>query len=363
MGEMSEISNASPRVMSGVLSLAVIMGLGCGRPSPTPDASKASPVSAAKAEAERPSSPSPESTAEPASSAPTRIEADPAVQAEATAPVEPKVDLGAMSEKMGRRLRSKLRQQVSARVELRVVETEAEPDEGHSVFALFEYSSFEACVSKAGGGKKGREHCAEPLDDALGQQQRACTQLGLAHARFGPASPADPGYGGELELLATQRVETECVFHGVPRFVFVDIDADGQRELEVEIHSASWDWAFREQYAYAVDNRRIGWYREDLSPQLELDLKGCPGDIVNATYCSVGRYHFEDENGDGHVDLALESVGYQLGSYEATDEFGWPDEHPLGDEEYDDYDWEYNLDSHDKSIRIYDPGKDEWIAG
>jgi hypothetical protein len=263
----------------------------------------------------------------------------------------------AFSEKMQRRLRSKLREQHDARTQLASSLALPQPDGGVVVLALYELSAFEACVGQSDGSPEARKACANQTDDneRVLAGLRKCTDRGLVRARFGPPPKAQPAYGGELTVEATRPLQGGCTISTVRRFALEDVDGDGQPELALDVVGKTPQTTFRTETLYDVFTRTVGWYRTDLSPQFESALSEWFRESLDeeeGSGSTARRIRLEDDDGDGRVDLVIDEVRYHDDGECDLDETGWlrtirTDETCSG--EVVTVAWRY------------DPGKDQWI--
>jgi hypothetical protein len=262
----------------------------------------------------------------------------------------------AFSEKMQRRLRSKLREQHDARTQLASSLALPQPDGGVVVLALYELSAYEACVGKSDGTPEARKECANPTDDneRVLAGLRKCTERGLVRAHFGPPSKAEPAYGGELTVEATRPLQGGCTITKVRRFAFEDADGDGQAELALDIVGKTPETSFRSETLYDVFTRTVGWYRTDLAPQYESALcQWFHESLEEGSESTARRIRLEDEDGDGRKDLVVDEIGYVNDGECDLDDTGWlkkigSDEACSGEVE--------------TVVWRYDAGKDQWIA-
>jgi hypothetical protein len=76
---------------------------------------------------------------------------------------------------------------------------------------------------------------------------------------------------------------------------------------------------------YDVRSRTIGYYRDDLSGQLEERLSdvGCDCEQMPKEL-TARRVRFADVNHDGHSDLLFDEVTYDTTGDCGEDEIGWP---------------------------------------
>lgn len=264
----------------------------------------------------------PGSTVTPAEAAPT----SPSPALAPLAAVTPSE--AAFSEKMQRRLRSKLREQHDARTQLASSLALPQPDGGVVVLALYEYSQYEACVGKSDGSPEARKACANPTDDneRVLADLRKCTGRGLVRAHFGPPPKSQPTYGGELTVEATRPLEKGgCSIGTLRRFALEDADADGQPELALDVVGKTPETEYRSETQYDVFTRTVGWYRTDLSPQFE-EAGFCEWyrESLEAGGESVARrIRVEDATGDGRPDLVVDEVSYENDGDCDLDEAGW----------------------------------------
>ncbi len=231
-----------------------------------------------------------------------------------------------LSDKMERRVRSTLRKDHDAMVQVAAKLVVPETDGGVTVLALYEYSLFEVCVAKEGGGKEARRKCADAATDSNGDPMaalRRCTGRGLVRARFGAPPAKNPAYGGALEIVATRPVTKGCTIDQVRSLRLHDVDGDGRPELEVDIRTTTPDKTFREPERFDVKTRSIGWYREDLTPQFERELAswGYEGEAMEET--DQARTSLRDVDADGGIDLVLETITVDPMSCD-FDGGGWP---------------------------------------
>lgn len=262
----------------------------------------------------------------------------------------------AFSEKMQRRLRSKLREQHDARTQLASSLALPQPDGGVVVLALYEFSAYEACVGKSDGSAEARKECANPTDDneRVLAGLRKCTGRGLVRARFGPPSKAQPAYGGELTVEATRPLQGGCTIMKVRRFALEDADGDGQAELALDMVGKTPQTSFRSETSYDVFTRTVGWYRTDLAPQYESALCTWFNEsLEEADQSTARKIRLEDEDGDGRKDLVVDEIGYVNDGECDLDDTGWlktigSDEACSGEVE--------------RVVWRYDAGKDQWIA-
>jgi hypothetical protein len=262
----------------------------------------------------------------------------------------------AFSEKMQRRLRSKLREQHDARTQLASSLALPQPDGGVVVLALYEYSAYEACVGKSDGTPEARKECANPTDDneRVLAGLRKCTGRGLVRARFGPPSKAQPAYGGELTVEATRPLQGGCTISKVRGFALEDVDGDGQAELALDIVAKTPETTFRTETQYDVFTRTVGWYRTDLAPQYESALcKWFHESPEEADESTARRIRLEDEDGDGRNDLVVDEIGYFNDGECDLDDTGWLKK--IGSDEACSGELE-------TVVWRYDAGKDQWIA-
>jgi hypothetical protein len=344
--------------------LLVVLALAC-------DASpRASTDSADQAASPPTAAPAPETAAavepspapsKPAAEAPTDAPTE-APDASTAAPAPEPASL--LSEKMDRRLRSALRSEHGARVELAAEIVNPTPAGGVEVFALFEFSEFEACVTRAGGGKKARAKCNPTAgdEDPL-PGWRKCTERGLVRATFAPpADGVEPGYGGELEIVARKtELAGGCTIDRVVRFELVDVDLDEQLELAYDVVSKSPDIGFRTRAEYDDYSRHAGFYRLDLEPQFETHLSDWHFEmLMGDPPTTVGRLHVRDENDDGRPDLVIETMDHLAAADCNSDGFGWTTVDPNADP--DDPCSAESLGG-DSTTLLYDATKDEWLAG
>ncbi|KIG18011.1 hypothetical protein DB30_01898 [Enhygromyxa salina] len=267
---------------------------------------------------------------------------------------------------MSRRLRSALRRDHGPRVQLSKWDTLATPEGGLEVYALFEFSEWEACVAKAGGGKHGRDACADEFRHGdyataeLAAELRACTLRGLVRARFGGAAGEGPQTRGDLEILSFRMLEGPCTLERVNVFELVDVDGDEELELAVDLTAVNPDIQFRCRGLYSEYGRQIGWYRRNLEAQYEdlrfsswhTELLMSDGGVV------VGRFTLEDRNHDGRVDLLLEEASFVATDDCEVDDDWWP--HPIpgriAEDELSPCDAEFRA----KTL-LYSEVKDEWV--
>ncbi len=222
-----------------------------------------------------------------------------------------------LSEKMGRRIRSKLRLEHGVMVLLHERIVVAGADGGVHVVGLYGYSLLDACVAAKGGGSEARSTCIqqENLDgrDLVGKQAYeipACTWRGLVHAHFGPAPEGKAEYGGPLSIVARRELFGACLLQSVDTFRLHDADADEKAELEVLVTTTEPNQDFRAQDIELPEYRSIGWYEgSTLAPQYErrLSYEGIMQTANNEGSSDI-RHAFVDANGDGAPDLRF--VGY-----------------------------------------------------
>lgn len=234
----------------------------------------------------------------------------------------------AFSEKMQRRLRSKLREQHDARTQLASSLALPQPDGGVVVLALYEYSQYEACVGKSDGSPEARKACANPTDDneRVLAGLRKCTGRGLVRAHFGPPPKSQTAYGGELTVEATRPLEKGgCSIGTLRRFALEDADADGQPELALDVVGKTPETEYRSETQYDVFTRTVGWYRTDLSPQFE-EAGFCEfyrESLEEGRESIARRIRVEDATGDGRPDLVVDEVSYENDGDCDLDEAGW----------------------------------------
>lgn len=380
---------------AGVLLLCGL-GSGCDLwPSsePAPDVKtaadpvKAEPTPAPADRGDPPKPPAPVGDA-PAEPTPT---AEPAEPAEPDEPTEPPTSLdpipspglpvltelpsgtpgdAVISDKMQRRLRSKLREQHDALVLLAATAVLPEPAGGATVLAIYEYSEVEACVSKSDGSPEARRVCANARTDDNDRTLpglRKCTLRGLVRARFGAPPKSNPEYGGPLELQATHPLTGGCTISKVRRLELSDVDGDGQPEIEVDVVSKTpesyfiQDEDFDEERGkaetYELFTRTVGWYRADLSPQYEADLTSWHTELIEAmTNGESTRVRLLDANGDGRADLSFDTVRYDAAECRYEDD-GWLIM------EADPDDAEGCFGKVQTTVWLYDAAKDAWVEG
>lgn len=234
----------------------------------------------------------------------------------------------ALSEKMQRRLRSKLREQHDARTQLASSIALPQPDGGVVVLALYEYSQYEACVGKSDGSPEARKACANPTDDneRVLADLRKCTGRGLVRAHFGPPPKSQPAYGGELTVEATRPLEKGgCTIGTLRRFALEDADADGQPELALDVVGKTPETEYRSETQYDVFTRTVGWYRTDLSPQFEEEelCEWYRESLEEGRESTARRIELRDTTGDGRPDLVVDEVSYENDGDCDLDEAGW----------------------------------------
>lgn len=269
----------------------------------------------------------------------------------------------ALSEKMQRRLRSKLREQHDARTQLASSLALPQPDGGVVVLALYEYSRYEACVGASDGSPEARKECANPTDasDRTTAALRKCTDRGLVRARFGPPPKSQPAYGGALTVEATHPLPGGCNVTKVRGFSLDDVDGDGQPELALDVITKTPQTTFRSASPYDEFTRVVGWYRTDLTPQYESELCTWLTEFYEVgSDTSAQRIRLEDHDGDGRADLVIESVDYLADETCEIDEAGWL-KSAGAVPRHDPADIEPCMGDVVTSAWRYDPGKDLWI--
>jgi hypothetical protein len=232
----------------------------------------------------------------------------------------------AFSEKMQRRLRSKLREQHDARTQLAASVALPHPDGSVTVLALYEYSVYEACVGQSDGSPEARKACANPTDDneRVLAALRKCTSGGLVRARFGPPPKSQPAYGGELAVEATHPLPGGCTVSQVRRFAVDDVDGDGQVELALDMVRKTPQTSFRSETPYDVFTRTAAFFRTDLSTQWAMDRSEWFNEsLEEGNESTARRFRVEDTNGDGRADIVVDEVEYMNDGECDLDEVGW----------------------------------------
>ncbi len=304
-------------------------------------------------------SPGPAVAPEPPSPEPVAPAPTPAGPALAPLPVVVPSD-AALSEKMKRRLRSKLREQHDALTQLPSSLALPQPDGSVVVLALYEHSAFEACVSKSDGSPEARKACANPTDDndRVLAGLRKCTIRGLVRARFGPPPASQPAYGGELTVEATRPLQGGCTVTAVRAFSLEDVDGDGQPELALDLVTKTPRTTFRTATPFDAFTRTVGWYRADLTPQHESDLCRWQHESLEEGGDGLARrFRLEDSDGDGRADLRIESVDYVDDGECELDEVGWLKTAGTGTASEGDT----CAGKVETTVHRYDPEQDAWI--
>lgn len=159
---------------------------------------------------------------------------------------------------MRRRIRSRLQASSKVPIALHHIIDVPRPDGGREVFALWESSVYEQCLTEWRTPDERREHClgqlANVVDHTLDwnggpgpkyahkdiRLNQHCVTLGAVHAVFGPAGPKDPAdTGGALEVTSLALPDLRCVVRRYHRVLVADLDGDKQLEMYLDLTTAN----------------------------------------------------------------------------------------------------------------------------
>lgn len=238
----------------------------------------------------------------------------PSIRASATAssPTPAPDEPPRLTEKMQRRIRSKLRKKHGANVLLAETAELPTADGGVVVFALYEFSRLQACASAGGGTAAARKACVEEAIDEgewyedYERSDYDCNRQGLVRARFGPPPAEDPeGRGGKMTLEADRALEEACRVSEVVEFDTVDVDGDGEPELAVAYSAVTPSPFSRGGGSFDAYVHIRGWYRETLEPQAEITTGSWVSDSSAWGFVSSAKVDFFDADGDGATDIRV----------------------------------------------------------
>lgn len=271
-----------------------------------------------------------------------------------TAPTEAAAEPAALVEgiptKMGRRVVSTLRQAHGAMPRVLRSTHQTQPDGGEKLFLAYEYSEFEACVSRAASREEGRVACR----DSLGTE--GCTAFRAAFVTVA-ATPARRavGTGGDIAVVFDVEARPGCRTQAVVDLAHRDLDGDGRAELLVDVIGTHIERGFRSGMAYERRRRALTILDEAGREQLSTRLgEWGVTDDETATYSAAARWAFRDTNADRRADVVMDRFEYEeMGGCPDTP-LGWFV--PTGGGEGDEC---YGVVA--QTTFVYDAARDAWI--
>jgi hypothetical protein len=207
-------------------------------------------------------------------------------------------------------------------------------------WVVYDYTRYDACLLKH-SKKVCRNKLSAPTEDnedgESDDDQMKCTDQWLARATFGTTLVVDPPVALQVACTATQL-----------RLDLLDLDGDGKQEVVLDLRGSITLDGFRESEQLNV-GRLIKILRLDGSSQFELSFAWVASEIAPGHEVSK-RALVRDVNGDGHLDLIVESVSFVAVSGGDYDADFWP----TGDEE------DQDIGPIQTEVWLYDPQSDTW---
>lgn len=247
----------------------------------------------------------------------------------APAPAPAQVDAGVdggsppaipgIADKMGRRLLSSLRETHHAMPHVLAADHVTQPDGGEDVVLLYEYADYDACVGAAPTKQAGREQCRDRLGAGA-----SCTHREVVRATIGATPAGRPaGTGGAITLVGTREEPGACTLDHVVQLARRDVDGDAHAEIVVDLVTIDHPRDYRTATLMDVRRRRASILREDLTPELELDLCTWGQDNVeSSTTSAAARWSFVSTPGSGRA-VRVESFEYEDAGGCQPDADGW----------------------------------------
>ncbi len=205
---------------------------------------------------------------------------------------------------------------------------------GREGFAVYEFSRFKACLTRADKKTCRRELGANANG---GLSVAACTEQWLVRVSLGE----------RLELGERTALQPACKLTHVRTLEAIDLDGDGDQEVLVDVVGRAETETQREGSELEV-GRIVRVLRRDGSVQLEMRI-GWSATTEHGRQVTAQRFYLTDTDADGHPDMVLQR------------------QESRSDDELDDELWpEDALDSDGKpqpvitAIKRYDPVTDSW---
>ncbi|MFO0683719.1 MAG: hypothetical protein U0234_16795 [Sandaracinus sp.] len=247
----------------------------------------------------------------------------------APAPAPAQVDAGVdggsapaipgIADKMGRRLLSSLRETHHAMPHVLAADHVTQPDGGEDVVLLYEYADYDACVGAAPTKQAGREQCRDRLGAG-----GSCTHREVVRATIG-ATPAGrpPGTGGAITVAGTHEEPGACLLDHVVQLARRDVDGDSRAEILVDLVTIEHPRDYRTATLMDVRRRHASILREDLTPEIELELGHWGQDNVeSSTTSEAARWSLAQPRG-GVPTVRVESFEYEDAGGCQPDAEGW----------------------------------------
>lgn len=246
----------------------------------------------------------------------------------APAASEPAVLIEGLPTKMGRRIVSTLRQAHGAMPRVVRASHQTQPDGAEKVFLAYEYSQYEACVSRevTGGSSResGRQVCREDSE--------GCTELNAAFVTVA-ATPARraAGTGGDIAVVFDVDARSGCRTHSVVDLAQRDLDGDGRVELLVDTVGIRIERGFRSGQVLERRLRDLRIWDEAGREQLSTRLgEWGQTDEEMSTTSVAARWSFRDTNRDRRQDVVMDRFEYEEAGGCPDTPLGWFD--PTGNE-------------------------------
>lgn len=247
--------------------------------------------------------------------APTRAPAQVDAGVDASAPPA----IPGIADKMGRRLLSTLRETHHAMPHVLAADHVTQPDGGEDVVVLYEYADYDACVGAAPTKQLGREQCRDRLGAGA-----SCTHREIVRATIAATPRGRPdGTGGAITVVGTREERGACMLDHVVQLARRDVDHDTHPEIVVDLVTIEHPRDYRTATLLDVRQRRASILREDLTPEIELDLGHWGQDNVeSSTESSAARWSIVEPRG-GVPTVRIESFDYDDAGGCAPDAEGW----------------------------------------
>lgn len=225
-----------------------------------------------------------------------------------------------IADKMGRRLLSSLRESHHAMPHLLAADHVTQQDGGEDVVLLYEYADYDACVGAAPTKQIGREQCRDRLGEGA-----SCTHREIVHATIAATPRGRPqGTGGAITIVATREEAGACMLGHVVQFARRDVDGDQRPEIVVDLVTVDHPRDFRSAVLLDVFRRRASVLRDDLTPEIELDLAGWGRDnLLSDTECSAARWSIDAPRAGRPATVRVESFDYDDAGGCHPDADGW----------------------------------------